>query len=94
MQNNKINLKEKFSLFSKYWAPHIIAEMNDHQFKLVKIKGEFIWHEHKNSDETFIVVEGKMEIKFPRSRGRKFQWGTLLISPFMFREMLPFTNVP
>ena len=64
MQNNKINLKEKFSLFSKYWAPHIIAEMNDHQFKLVKIKGEFIWHEHKNSDETFIVVEGNMEIKF------------------------------
>ena len=50
--------------FSKYWAPHIIAEMNDHQFKLVKIKGEFIWHEHKNSDETFIVVEGNMEIKF------------------------------
>jgi len=41
---NKINLKEKLSQFSKYWSPRIIAEMNDYQFKLVKIKGEFIWH--------------------------------------------------
>ena len=61
---NTINLKEKFSMFSKYWSPHVIAEMNDYQFKLVKIQGEFIWHEHKDTDEVFIVIEGSMNIEF------------------------------
>ena len=60
----KINLKEKLSKFSDYWAPRIIAEMNDYQFKLVKIQGEFIWHDHTDTDEVFIVIEGKMEIEF------------------------------
>ena len=64
MPSNKINLKEKLSKFSKYWSPRIIAEMNDYQFKLVKIKGEFIWHDHKDTDEVFIVIEGKMSIEF------------------------------
>ena len=61
---NKINLNEKLSKFSKYWSPRIIAEMNDYQFKLVKIKGEFIWHDHKDTDEVFIVIEGNMSIEF------------------------------
>ena len=61
---NTINLKEKFSMFSKYWSPHVIAEMNDYQFKLAKIKGEFIWHEHDDTDEVFIVIEGSMNIEF------------------------------
>ena len=61
---DKINLKEKLSKFSEYWSPRIIAEMNDYQFKLVKVKGEFIWHEHKDTDEVFIVIEGKMRIEF------------------------------
>ena len=64
MTLNTINLKEKFSMFSKYWSPHVIAEMNDYQFKLVKIKGEFIWHKHKDTDEVFIVIEGSMNIEF------------------------------
>ena len=64
MPLNKINLNEKFSKFSKYWSPRIIAEMNDYQFKLVKIKGEFIWHDHKDTDEVFIVIEGNMSIEF------------------------------
>ena len=61
---NKINLNEKLSKISKYWSPRIIAEMNDYQFKLVKIKGEFIWHDHKDTDEAFIVIEGNMNIEF------------------------------
>ena len=61
---NKINLKEKLSKFSKYWSPKVIAEMNDYHFKLVKIKGEFIWHNHKNTDEVFIVIKGTMKIEF------------------------------
>jgi len=60
----KINLKEKLSKFSDHWSPKIIAEMNDYQFKLVKIKGDFVWHNHADTDEVFIVVEGKMKIEF------------------------------
>ena len=60
----KINLNEKLTMFSDHWAPKIIAEMNDYQFKLVKIKGDFVWHNHENTDEVFIVIEGKMNIEF------------------------------
>jgi len=59
---NKINLKEKLSKFSDYWSPRVIAEMNDYQFKLVKIKGEFVWHNHEDTDEVFIVLNGSMNI--------------------------------
>ena len=58
-----INLKEKFSRFSDHWSPKIIAEMNDYQFKLVKLKGEFLWHNHAKTDEVFIVIEGSMQIE-------------------------------
>ena len=61
---NKINFQNKYNKFSKHWSPRVIAEMNDYQFKLAKIKGEFIWHNHKHTDETFIVVEGSMILKF------------------------------
>ena len=60
----KINLKEKLSKFSEHWSPRIIAEMNDYQFKLVKIKGDFVWHNHNDTDEVFIVLEGEMKIEF------------------------------
>ena len=52
MLSDKINLKEKLSKFTKHWSPRIIAEMNNYQFKIAKIKGEFIWHDHKDTDET------------------------------------------
>ena len=61
---DKINLEEKFSKFSEYWSPKVIAEMNDYQFKLVKIKDDFVWHKHKNTDEVFIVIKGTMKIEF------------------------------
>ena len=60
----KINLKSKFDKFHELWSPKIIAEMNDYHFKLVKIKNEFIWHEHEDTDEVFIVIEGKIGIEF------------------------------
>jgi len=59
-----INLKEKLSKFSDHWSPKVIAEMNDYQFKLVKIEGDFVWHHHEDTDEVFIVIEGKMKIEF------------------------------
>jgi mannose-6-phosphate isomerase-like protein (cupin superfamily) len=59
-----INLEHKFGLFDEHWAPKVIAEMNDYQFKIVKIQGDFIWHDHRDTDETFIVLEGKLRIDF------------------------------
>ncbi len=59
-----INFQRKFGSFSVQWAPKVIAEMNDYQFKIVKLQGDFIWHHHKDTDETFIVIEGKMRIDF------------------------------
>jgi mannose-6-phosphate isomerase-like protein (cupin superfamily) len=64
MKYSPINLPEKFKAFSEHWAPKIIAMMNDYHFKLVKFKGEFIWHNHVETDEVFIVIEGAMRIKF------------------------------
>jgi len=59
-----INFKEKLGLFSEHWAPKVIAEMNDYQFKIVKIQGDFIWHDHKETDEAFLVIEGRLRIDF------------------------------
>lgn len=59
-----INLDEKFSKFSDHWSPRVIAEMNDYQFKLVKVKSEFVWHNHPDTDEVFIVIEGILDIEF------------------------------
>ena len=64
MLSDKINLKEKLSKFSDHWSPKIIAEMNDYQFKLVKVKVHFTCHEHRDTDEVFIVIEGSMGIEF------------------------------
>jgi len=51
-------------MFSKTWSPKVIAELNDYQFKLAKLKGEFVWHKHKDTDEAFIVLDGKLAIQF------------------------------
>ena len=59
-----INLQSKFELFTEHWSPKVIAEMNDYQFKVAKIKGEFTWHAHADTDEVFIVIEGSMGIEF------------------------------
>lgn len=59
-----ISFREKFGLFDEQWQPKVIAEMNDYQFKLVKLQGDFIWHDHKDTDETFIVIEGNLRIDF------------------------------
>tara|TARA_B100000579_G_C22335565_1_gene622496 strand:+ start:80 stop:448 length:369 start_codon:yes stop_codon:yes gene_type:complete len=64
MKSKGINIKQKFSKISNYWSPKILAEMNNHEIKLAKIKGDFIWHSHEETDETFIVIEGEMEIEF------------------------------
>ena len=64
MKYQPINFDSKFSKFSDHWSPRVVAEMNDYQFKLVKIKGDFTWHDHKDTDEVFVVLSGEMEIEF------------------------------
>ena len=59
-----VNFTEKFALFSEQWTPKVIAQMNDYHFKLVRLQGEFVWHEHTGTDETFIVLEGTLVIDF------------------------------
>jgi mannose-6-phosphate isomerase-like protein (cupin superfamily) len=63
-----INFSQKFGLFDEQWQPKVIAEMNDYQFKIVKLQGDFIWHDHKETDETFIVMEGVLRIDFAMAR--------------------------
>jgi len=64
MLYNAINFNDKFNLFNELWNPKVISEMNDYQFKLVKIQGDFQWHCHRHTDETFIVLTGKIKIRF------------------------------
>ena len=76
----KINLEDKLSKFSEHWSPKVIAEMNDYQFKLVKIEGEFVWHDHPDTDEVFIVIEGTMKIEF-EDRTIELREGEMLVVP-------------
>lgn len=64
MTYKPINIYKKFSLFSEQWEPKVIAKMNDYQFKIVRLEGDFVWHDHQDTDETFIVLEGILRIDF------------------------------
>ena len=77
---NAINLSEKFEKFSDHWAPKVIAEMNDYQFKLAKVEGEFIWHAHDDTDETFIVLDGELTIEF-RDKTITLTKGEMIVVP-------------
>jgi len=59
-----INFADKLALFNEHWSPKVIAQMNDYQFKVVKIKGDFVFHKHQDTDETFIVLDGQLRIDF------------------------------
>jgi len=59
-----IRLNDKFALFSDQWQPRVVAEMNDYQFKIVRIEGDFVWHSHADTDETFLVIDGELRIDF------------------------------
>jgi mannose-6-phosphate isomerase-like protein (cupin superfamily) len=64
MVRSAINLAEKLTKVDERWSPRVVAEMNDYQFKVVKVQGEFVWHRHDDTDEAFIVLKGEMEIAF------------------------------
>ena len=76
----KINLNQKLSLFSDYWNPRIVGELNGQHVKLAKIKGEFIWHSHEHEDELFYVVKGILKIEF-RDKSVELMQGDMIIVP-------------
>ena len=80
MQTEVNNLKDKLSMITEHWSPRVIAELNDYQFKLVKLQGEFVWHSHAETDEAFLVIAGEMQIQF-RDREIMVRKGELYIVP-------------
>ena len=83
MTKSKINLKSKLESIKDYWSPKVIAELNDYQFKLAKIKDEFIWHEHNDTDEAFMVIEGNIEIELDQENynlGKNYDFSEICIT--------------
>jgi mannose-6-phosphate isomerase-like protein (cupin superfamily) len=75
-----INFARKFDLFSEQWQPKVVAELNDYQFKVVRITGDFVWHDHPETDEAFIVLDGKLRIDF-RDRSVVLGPGEMFVVP-------------
>jgi len=80
MEYTAINFHDKFAKFSEHFAPRIIAQMNNYHFKLVKAEGEFVWHSHAETDETFMIVNGKLIIEFRDGRV-DLQAGEMFVIP-------------
>ena len=60
----KVIIEDKFNLFSEYWSPKIVGELNGQHVKLAKLKGEFVWHKHDEEDEMFLVIDGVLKMEF------------------------------
>lgn len=75
-----INIAQKFNLFNEHWSPRIVGELNDSHIKLAKLHGEFVWHQHENEDEMFLIVKGKLLIKL-RDRDLWLSEGEFVIIP-------------
>ena len=77
---DKVNISEKLALFSDYWNPRIVADLNGQQVKVVKLKGPFVWHQHAGEDELFLVVKGRLRMEF-RDRAVELGEGELIVVP-------------
>lgn len=77
---NKINLAKKFELFDEYWTPKIIGDLNGQLVKIAKVKGEFVWHNHANEDEMFLIIKGTLRLVF-RDNTIILKEGEMLIVP-------------
>jgi len=77
---DKVNIPDKLASFSDHWAPRIVARYNDHEVRLVKVEGEFIWHQHEETDELFLILDGELDMEF-RDRTVTLQQGELIVVP-------------
>ena len=66
--NHVVDLADKLGLFSEHWSPKVVARLNDYEIKVVKLKGEFVWHSHDDTDELFLVIEGRLTIQLRDGR--------------------------
>jgi mannose-6-phosphate isomerase-like protein (cupin superfamily) len=80
MRMEKVSLAEKFGAFTEHWRPKIVGELNGQEVKVVKFKGEFLWHHHEHEDEMFLVWRGRMRVEF-RDRAVELAPGEFLIVP-------------
>ena len=78
-----VDLADKLSLFSEHWSPKVVARLNDYEIKVVKVKGEFVWHDHADTDELFLVLEGRLTIQLrdPGERSVTLGPGQLYVVP-------------
>jgi len=76
----KVSLADKFGRFKEFWSPKIVGELNGQYVKLVKVKGEFMWHHHEHEDELFLVVKGRLTIRF-REQDVVLEEGEFLVVP-------------
>ncbi len=83
---DKVNLKQKLSLFSDHWHPRIVGELNGQHVKLAKMKGEFVWHHHENEDELFLVLKGRLLMKF-RDKDVWLEEGEMIVIPAKVEHM-------
>jgi mannose-6-phosphate isomerase-like protein (cupin superfamily) len=77
---SKVNLSEKFALFNEHWKPKLVGELNGQHVKLVKFQGPFVWHQHENEDEMFLVIRGRFRMEY-RDRTEWIEAGEFVIVP-------------
>ena len=80
MSNDAVNLADKLSQFSEYWAPRTVAQLNEYDIMVVKVKGEFVWHSHADTDDFFLVLRGRLRIQL-RDRDVELGPGELFVVP-------------
>ena len=80
MNYKAINFVDKLSKFSERWSPRVVARMNDYEFKLARVEGEFVWHKHDETDEAFVVIDGEMRIEF-RDGAVSLRAGEMFVVP-------------
>ncbi len=79
--NQTISLQQKLSLFSDHWSPKIVAQLNDYHVKLVKVQGEFVWHQHDETDELFMVLDGELTIEMADGEDVVMRAGEIFVVP-------------
>ena len=75
-----INIKEKFNVFNEHWSPKILGQLNGQDVKIAKLKGEFVWHDHKNEDELFYIIKGTLILEF-RDKILTLSEGEMVVVP-------------
>ncbi len=77
---NVVNLAEKLASFTDHWGPRVVASLNDYEVKVVKVLGDFVWHQHEHTDELFLVLKGELVIEL-RDRQVTLRPGELFVVP-------------